>query len=366
MSSIPLLDLKRQYGELREELLAAADEVLSSGAYVLGPHVKKLEGEIAAYCGAKHAVGCASGTDALLLCLMAMDVGPGDEIVLPTYTFFATAGVVARLRATPVFVDIDPVHYNVDPASVEKVLTDRTKAVMPVHLYGQCAPLAPLMDMCESRGISVIEDAAQSLGAKYRGKMSGTIGRFGCFSFYPTKNLGGYGDGGMIVTDSDEDADLLRRLRVHGARPKYHHALVGTNSRLDAIQAAFLSVKLKHLDTWANARREHAAYYVEKFAGTGVTTPSEHPDCHHVYNQFVIRVPNRDALMATLKEKGIGSEIYYPVPMHVQECFGDLGGKEGDHPVSEKAARETLSIPVHPDMTREAMDTVVETILATL
>lgn len=366
MASIPLLDLKTQYMELREEMLAAADEVLSSGAYVLGPKVKQFEQEIAAYCGAKHAIGCASGTDALLLCLMALDVGPGDEVILPTYTFFATAGVVARLRATPVFVDVDPVHYNIDPEALERAFTERTRAVIPVHLYGQCAPLAPIMEMCESRGVPVIEDAAQSLGAKYRDKMSGTIGRFGCFSFYPTKNLGGYGDGGMVVTDSDADADLLQRLRVHGARPKYHHAVVGTNSRLDAIQAAFLSIKLKHLDAWADARRKHAAYYAEKFAGTGVTAPSEHPDCRHVYNQFVIRVPNRDALVKTLKEAGIGSEIYYPVPMHVQECFRHLGGKEGDLPVSEKAARETLSIPVHPGMTTEMMDTVVDTVLRTL
>lgn len=366
MAPIPLLDLKTQYAELREELLAAADETLASGAYVLGPKVKAFEADVSAYCGAKHAIACASGTDALLLCLMALDVGPGDEVILPTYTFFATAGVVSRLRAKPVFVDVDPVHYNLEPSQVESAITDRTKAVFPVHLYGQCAPLAPIMEICESRGVTVIEDAAQSLGAKYRGKMSGTIGRFGCFSFYPTKNLGGYGDGGMIVTDSDADADLLMRLRVHGARPKYHHALVGTNSRLDAIQAAFLAVKLKHLDAWAAARREHAAYYAEKFAGTAVTAPGEHPDCHHVYNQYVIRVSDRDGVMNALKQAGIGSEIYYPIPMHLQECFRDLGGTVGDHPVSEKAAKETLSIPVHPGLTSEAMDTVAATVLSAL
>jgi dTDP-4-amino-4,6-dideoxygalactose transaminase len=366
MASIPLLDLKTQYESLREDLLAAVEDVFTSGAYVLGPKVKAFEEQIASYCGTKHGVGVASGTDALLVSLMAVGVGPGDEVILPTYTFFATAGVVHRLGAKPVFVDIDPVHYNIDPESMAKAITDRTKAVIPVHLYGQCAPMAPIMEMCEARNIAVVEDAAQALGAKYRDRMSGSIGQFGCFSFYPTKNLGGYGDGGMITTNSDETADLLRRLRVHGARPKYIHAIVGTNSRLDPMQAVLLAVKLPHLNGWAEKRRQHADYYRQKFAGTPVVAPTEHPDCYHVYNQFVIRIPNRDKVMATLKEAGIGSEIYYPLSMHRQECFRDLGYREGDLPVSERASKETLSIPVHPGLKESDMDQVVETILGAL
>lgn len=361
---IPLLDLKGQYKALETELHAAMKDVLESGAYVLGPAVRGFEARVAEYVGTKHAVGVASGTDALLLCLMARNVGPGDEVILPTYTFFATAGVVHRLGATPVFVDVDPIHYNIDVEGLEAAITERTKAVIPVHLYGQCAPMAPIMELCASKGIPVIEDAAQAIGASYRGKNAGTIGDFGCFSFYPTKNLGGYGDGGMITTDSDEDADLLNRLRVHGARPKYIHAMVGVNSRLDALQAAVLGVKLPHLDAWAEGRRKNADYYREKFAGTQVQAPTEHEDCHHVYNQFVIAIQNRDDVITALKEKGIGCEIYYPLPMHLQECFADLGYKKGQLPVSEKAAETTLSIPVFPEMTNEMQDEVVATVLS--
>lgn len=363
MSPIPLLDLKKQYADLENEIAIAVRDVLESGAYVLGPKVKAFEDQVAAYCGVKHAIGVASGTDALLLALMAEGVGPGDEVILPTYTFFATAGVVHRLGATPVFVDVDPVHYNVTAADIEAKITGKTKAVIPVHLFGQSAPMGPIMDVCKKRNVVVIEDAAQAIGAKYEGRMAGTIGDYGCYSFYPTKNLGGYGDGGMIVTNSDERADLLRQLRVHGARPKYIHAMVGVNSRLDALQAAILSVKLPHLDAWADKRRKHAATYQKRFAGTKVTAPSEAPHCHHVYNQFVIRVTKRDAVMAGLKEAGIGSEIYYPLSMHEQECFAYLGYRTGDLPVSEKAAKETLSIPVHPDMSEEQLDRVVTEVL---
>ncbi len=363
---IPLLDLKTQFAGLESEMMSAISDVLRSGAYVLGPTVKGFEAEIAAYTGAEHAVACASGTDALLLCLMARGIGPGDEVIVPTYTFFATAGVVHRLGATPVFVDIDPEHYNMDVPGLEAAITPRTKAVIPVHLFGQSAPMAPIMEICRSRGIPVIEDAAQALGATYRGQSAGTIGDFGCFSFYPTKNLGGYGDGGIITTSSDADAENLRRLRVHGARPKYHHQVVGVNSRLDAIQAAILQVKLPHLAGWAEARREHADHYRAKFAGTPVKTPSQAEDCYHVYNQFVIQVGRRDAVMAALKEKSIGCEIYYPVAMHQQECFGHLGYREGQFPVSERAARETLSIPVYPELTTAMMDEVVDTVLGAL
>jgi dTDP-4-amino-4,6-dideoxygalactose transaminase len=347
---------------MREDILQAIDEVLTSGTYILGPKVQALEEQVAAYVGAKHAISVASGTDALLLALMARNVGPGDEVIVPTYTFFATAGVVHRLGATPVFVDIDPVHYNIDLKGLERALTPRTKAVVPVHLFGQSAPMGPIMDLCRSRGITVIEDAAQAIGASYRGTRVGTIAEFGCFSFYPTKNLGGYGDGGMIVTSSDTDAELLKRLRVHGAKPKYIHGLVGINSRLDAIQAVVLSIKLPHLDAWADKRREHADYYRKKFEGTGVQTPQQHPDCHHVYNQFVIQVPNRAAVIAALKAAGIGNEIYYPLPMHLQECFAHLGYKKGQLPVSERAANETLSIPVFPEMTPAMLDEVVATV----
>jgi len=361
--AIPLLDLKGQYRAMREEILHAIDEVLASGAYILGPKVQALETEVAAYVGAKHAIAVASGTDALLLALMARNVGPGDEVICPTYTFFATAGVVHRLGATPVFVDIDPVHYNIDLKGLERAITPRTKAVIPVHLFGQSAPMAPIMDLCASRGITVIEDAAQAIGARYRGRPVGAVGDFGCFSFYPTKNLGGYGDGGMIVTSSDADAELLRRLRVHGAKPKYIHGVVGVNSRLDAVQAVVLSIKLRHLDAWADKRREHAAYYQKKFAGSTVKTPSAHPDCHHVFNQFVIQTPQREAVIAALNAAGIGNEIYYPLPMHLQKCFEHLGYREGQLPVSERAAKETLSIPVFPEMTTAMMDEVVATVL---
>ncbi len=366
MSGVPLLDLKTQYQTLREEILATIDAVLSSGTYVLGPRVKIFEEQIAEYCGVKHAIGVASGTDALLLALMALGVGRDDEVVLPTYTFFATAGVVHRLGARPVFVDIDPRTYNLDPAGLEAALSPRTKAVIPVHLFGQCAVMGPITDFCDGRGIPVIEDAAQALGAAYRSVKAGALGRFGCFSFYPTKNLGGYGDGGMITTDSDDLADLLRRLRVHGARPKYIHALVGVNSRLDAIQAAVLGVKLRHLDEWAAGRRAHAAFYRERFRDTPVETPIEESECHHVYNQFVIRVPNRDAVMERLKAAGIGTEVYYPLPMHLQECFRYLGHGDGDLPHSEKASRESLSIPVYPEMTDGMLETVADTILRSL
>jgi dTDP-4-amino-4,6-dideoxygalactose transaminase len=361
---IPLLDLKGQYKAMETELQAAIAGVLESGAYVLGPAVRDFEAQVAEYVGTKHAIGVASGTDALLLCLMARDVGPGDEVILPTYTFFATAGVVHRLGATPVFVDIDPVHYNIDVEALDAAITERTKAVIPVHLFGQCAPMAPILELCRSKNIAVIEDAAQAIGSAYRGKNAGSIAEFGCFSFYPTKNLGGYGDGGMITTDSDAYADLLGRLRVHGARPKYIHQLVGVNSRLDAIQAAILSVKLPHLDRWAEGRRKHADYYRHLFAGTVVKTPSEAEGCHHVYNQFVIAVSNRPDVMAALGEKGIGCEIYYPLPMHLQECFAYLGYKKGQMPVAEKAAETSLSIPVFPEMTTKMQDEVVATILA--
>jgi dTDP-4-amino-4,6-dideoxygalactose transaminase len=365
-SKIPLLDLGAQYETLRGELLSAVEEVLASGAYILGPRVTALEERVAEYCAVKHAIGVASGSDALLLALMALDVRPGDEVIVPTYTFFATAGVVSRLRATPVFVDIDPGTYNLDPDGVAQAITDRTRAVIPVHLFGQCAAMDAILDLCTDREIAVIEDAAQAIGSRFRGRPAGSMGTMGCFSFYPTKNLGGFGDGGMITTESDETADLLRRLRVHGARPKYVHGVVGVNSRLDALQAALLLVKLPHLDRWAEARREHARFYTERFRGTAVQAPVEDPEGAHVFNQYVIRVPNRDRVAASLKEQGIGTEVYYPLPMHMQECFRYLGYAEGDLPQAERASKETLSIPVHPGLTREQLERVAGAVLAAL
>ncbi|CAN5652173.1 DegT/DnrJ/EryC1/StrS family aminotransferase [soil metagenome] len=364
---VPLLDLRVQYRSIREELDAAVAGVIESQMFILGPEVASLEAEIAAYSGAAHGVGMSSGTDALLAALMACDVGAGDEVIVPTFTFFATAGVVARLGATPVFVDIDPVTFNMDVAATAAAITDLTRAIIPVHLYGRMADVDPIMSAARDRGIAVIEDAAQAIGAfDAAGRKAGSIGQMGCFSFFPSKNLGGFGDGGMTVTQDDGSAHRLKMLRVHGMEPKYHHALVGGNFRLDAIQAAVLRVKLRHLDAWTAGRRRNAARYVELFRDAGledtVALPPDEPG--HIYNQFVVRVPRRDELQKHLRDHRVGTEIYYPVPLHRQQCFAYLDYGAGSLPHAEAAARETLALPVYPELTDEQLLHVVESVAA--
>jgi dTDP-4-amino-4,6-dideoxygalactose transaminase len=370
MMKVPLLDLRAQYETLREETRAAVERVFESQGFVLGGEVSALEEEIAAYTGARHAVGCANGSDALLLALMALDVRAGDEVVTTPYSFFATAGSIARLGARPVFVDIEPRTYNINIEKIEEAITERTRAVMPVHLYGQCAEMDALMEIARRHSVPIIEDAAQAIGAQDATRGAGAMGEIGCFSFYPTKNLGGAGDGGMLSTNDDQIAARLRSLRVHGEASKYHHKEIGFNSRLDALQAAVLRVKLPRLDSWSNARARNAARYRELFADAGlleeIELPFEREGTRHIYNQYVVRVRDgrRDALIEHLKRAGVGTEIYYPVPLHLQECFRYLGYCEGDFPESERAARETLALPVYPELSEEQQHYVVETIRA--
>jgi dTDP-4-amino-4,6-dideoxygalactose transaminase len=361
---IPLLDLKAQYATLRKEIMSAISEVLESQVCIGGPKVAELEQKIAAISDCKFAVGASSGTDAILNSLMSLEIGAGDEVITTPFTFFATVGCIARTGAKPVFVDIDPRTYNIDARLVESAVTEKTKAIMPVHLFGQMADMDPIMDVAKKRGLAVIEDAAQSITSSYKSKKAGSIGTVGCFSFFPSKNLGGVGDGGMIVTNDKQLYERLSTMRNHGSKPKYYHKYIGGNFRLDPVQAAVLLVKLPHLDEWSQARRKNAAYYDKKFAGTAVQTPYISPDCVSIYNQYVIRVARRDELMALLKGKNIGCEVYYPVPMHIQECFKYLGYKQGDLPEAEKAAREVLAIPIYPELTDEMKDYVAETILS--
>ena len=358
---VPLLDLKKQYATLRDPIRAATDELFESQGFILGPKVEAFEKAIAEYVGVRHAIGMSSGTDAQLAAMMALGIGPGDEVVTSPYTFFASAGAVVRLGARPVFCDIDPVTYNVDPQKLSAAITPRTKAIQPVHLYGQCADMDPILEVARSKGIPVIEDACQSLGAGYKGKKAGALGDFGAFSFFPSKNLGGFGDGGMVTTNDDAMAATLRALRMHGETSRYHHRLVGGNFRLDALQAVVLHVKLPHLDSWAEGRRQNAAEierrYLEHggrtFEEGGIRFPREAQGMHRVFNQFVVRVARgrRDALKDRLADLRIGHAIYYPVPLHLQECFAGLGGKVGDFPVAEAAAMETLALPVFPELT---------------
>jgi dTDP-4-amino-4,6-dideoxygalactose transaminase len=359
---VPLLDLNAQFRTIEGEVRAAIDGVLESQHFIMGPEVKALEGEIAAYSDARFGVGVSSGTDALLVALMAAGVGPGDEVVTTTYSFFATAGVVSRLGATPVFVDIDPATFNMDAEAAARAINDRTRAVIPVHLYGRCADMDPVIEAAMDRGVIVLEDAAQAIGARdAAGRRAGSVGDMGAFSFFPSKNLGGFGDGGMVVTSDEALNEKLRILRVHGARPKYYHHVVGGNFRLDALQAAILRVKLRHLDGWTEARRANADLYRELFADAGledvVTVPTDVPG--HIYNQFVIRVPRRDELAEHLSRSGVGTAVYYPVPFHMQGCFKELGYAEGDFPHAEKAAREVLAVPIYPELTREQQAYVV-------
>lgn len=363
---VPLLDLKAQYKTIKGDVLAAISEVLESQQCIGGPKVAELEEKVAALSDCKYAVGASSGTDAILSCLMSLDIGAGDEVITTPFTFFATAGCIARTGATVVFVDIDAKTYNIDPALIERAITPKTKAIIPVHLFGQMADMAPIIEIAEKYDLAVIEDAAQSIGSTYKGKKAGSMGAAGCFSFFPSKNLGGVGDGGMIVTNDEALYKRLLIMRNHGSEPKYYHKCVGGNFRLDAIQAAALLVKLPHLKDWSKARRTHAAYYDAKFKDTVVQTPYIRADCVTIYNQYVTRVPNRDGLIGHLRDKGIGCEIYYPVPMHLQECFESLGYKEGDFPEAEKAAKEVLALPVYPELTDAMQDYVAETILAFL
>ena len=350
---VPLLDLRAQYRKLDDEILTAVSEVLKSQQCIGGPKVLELEAKIAAASNCKYAVGASSGTDAILNTLMSLDLGPGDEVITTPFTFFATVGCIVRSGARPVFVDIDPDTFNINPALIENAITNKTRAIMPVHLFGQMADMDPIMTMAEKHGLVVIEDAAQSISSTYKGKKAGRMGIAGCFSFFASKNLGGIGDGGMIVTNDEPLYSRLLVMRNHGSSPKYYHQYVGGNFRLDPIQAAALLVKLPHLDNWSQARRDNAAYYNERFEGTLVQTPYISPDCSSIYNQYVIRVPNRDELRRYLTEQHIGSEIYYPVPMHLQACFADLGYTEGDYPEAEKAAAQVLALPIYPELTDE-------------
>jgi dTDP-4-amino-4,6-dideoxygalactose transaminase len=367
MIRVPLLDLKAQYAPLREEIRAAMDRVCDAQAFILGPEVEALEKEVAKFCGAAFAIGVSSGTDALLAALMAAGVGPGDEVVTSAYSFFATAGTVARLGAKPVFADIDPATFNVDAALLAGKITPRTKAILPVHLYGRSVELDPILDLAKRRGIPVIEDAAQAIGATDgKGRQAGTVGAMGCFSFFPTKNLGGFGDGGLVTTNDAALAETLRVLRVHGGKNRYYHSVVGGNFRLDALQAAVLRVKLKRLTSWSDGRRKNADSYRRLFREAGlesrVTLPGDVPG--HIYNQFIIRAQDRDGLHKFLEEQGVGTAIYYPLPLHLQECFAALGYKRGDLPASEAAANETLALPIYPELTEEMLRVVVDRIAA--
>ena len=368
LSSVPMLDLKAQYSAIKEEILEAVHEVLENQQFILGPAVAELERNIAAYCGCRHAIGVSSGTDALLISLMAEGIGPGDEVITTPYTFFATAGSVARLGATPVFVDICPDTYNINPSAIEAQITSRTRAIMPVHLFGQCADMDPILDVAGRHNLAVIEDAAKAIGAEYCGRRAGSMGHYGCFSFFPSKNLGGAGDGGMVVTNDPVRADTLRLLRVHGAKPKYHHQMLGGNFRLDTMQAAIVNVKLRYLDQWTAARQAHAKRYRELFEQNGavatgaVRLPYEMRESRHIYNQFVIRVEPRDDLQTHLRQCGVGSEVYYPVPAHLQRCFEAFGYREHDFPNSERAAAETVALPVYPELADASLTRIVDAV----
>lgn len=376
---VPLLDLKAQYIKIKDEVEAAINKVLESQSFIMGAQVLSLEKKIASYVSCRHAVAVASGSDALLISLMASNVKPGDAVITTPYTFFATVGAISRLGAIPVFVDIDERTYNLDPNKIEGVFNkkgvyasrinfhlSRIKAVLPVHLYGQSVNMDPVMEIAKKYNLIIIEDAAQAIGTEYKGRRVGSIGNFGCFSFYPSKNLGAFGDGGIIATNDDEYAERMRVLRFHGSEPKYYHKYIGMNSRLDTIQAAILEVKLNYLDRWSEARKENAEWYNKKFYDFGLTdrfvvTPYSE-GWRHIYNQYVIRCKNRNGLMKYLRDNGIGCEVYYPVPLHLQECFRSFNYGPGDFPVSETAANETVAIPVYPELTLEQKEFVVEVI----
>jgi dTDP-4-amino-4,6-dideoxygalactose transaminase len=361
--TVPLLDLQAQYRPLREELLAAVTRVCDTQRFILGPEVDALEHDLEQALGVSHAITVSSGTDAILAALMALGIGPGDEVITPTYSFFATAGCVARVGATPRLVDIDPATFNVDPEAIRAAITAKTKAILPVHLYGQMADMSAVMQVAGEHGIPVIEDACQAIGATQNGRQAGTLGIAGCFSFFPSKNLGAFGDAGLVITNDASLAHELKLLRNHGAEPKYVHKRIGGNFRLDALQAAVLRVKLPHLDRWTEARRSNAIRYDRLFAAEGLTRsvglPREVPGCRHIFNQYVVRVRERDRVRASLAQQGIGTEIYYPVPFHLQECFAGLGHARGDFPHAEEAADTTLALPIYGELTLEQQQAVV-------
>jgi len=365
---IPLLDLTRQYRSLKKELDTAVLKVLEHEKFILGPEVKLLEQKIAELCNVNYACGVASGTDALLLALRAAGVQAGDEVITSDFSFFATAGVIARLGAIPVFIDIEKDSYNIDPRLIEQAVTSKTKAIVPVHLFGRIADMDPILELDKKHNLKVIEDAAQAIGAEYKNRKAGSIGDFGCFSFYPSKNLGAGGDGGMIVTNEEANHEMINILRVHGAKPKYHHRIVGYNSRLATIQAAILLVKLPYLNQWSEKRREHAQKYNEAFKNlSGVVTPTvKDYTSFHIFNQYTIAVPNRAELMAKLKEADIGFDIYYPIPFHKQECFAYLNYTDEQFPIANKAAQEVLSLPIYPELTEEEQNQIIETIIKTV
>ena len=360
---VKLLDLEAQYQPLRAEILAAITRVCDSQRFILGPEVEALERELAAHFGVSHAITVSSGTDALLAALMALGIGPGDDVITTTFSFFATAGAISRAGARPVFVDIDPITHNLDPAGVRAAITSRTRAIMPVHLYGLCADMDPIMDVAHGANVAVIEDAAQAIGATYKSKPAGTIGTIGCFSFFPSKNLGAFGEGGLMTTNDQALATEIRLLRNHGAEPKYFHKRIGGNFRLDALQAAVLRVKLPHLDRWTSMRQRNAERYQQLFESTGltdvITLPTVPPDRSHIFNQYVIRVAERGHVRRLLDDRGIGTEIYYPVPFHLQECFASLGHRRGDFPHAEAAADSVLALPIYPELTAEQQSIVV-------
>jgi dTDP-4-amino-4,6-dideoxygalactose transaminase len=364
---VPILDLQAQYSEIAEEIRDALEPLFASQNFILGQEVDAFESELASYCQSKYALGVSSGTDALILAMMAVGIEPGDEVITTPYTFFATAGSIARLGAVPVFVDIDPVTFNIDPELIESRITNRTRAILPVHLYGQCTDMDPILRLAEHYGLAVIEDAAQSIGAEYHGRRAGSLGTVGCLSFFPSKNLGAFGDAGAVTTNDADLYEKMRSLRVHGQTSTYHHKYVGANFRIDAIQAAVLRVKLRHLDRWTLCRQKNAAFYVQAFqdrglAGVVLLCPKVVAD-RHVFNQFVVRALDRDALMAHMESRGASARIYYPLPLHLQECFSSLGCVKGDFPESELASDCSLALPVYPELTIHQQQKVVETML---
>lgn len=361
--TIPLLDLKSQYATIKDEIRTVIDSICESQWFILGPEVEALEKEIASYCQCKYAIGVTSGTDALLCSLMALDLKQGDEVITSPYTFFATAGSIARLGAKPVFVDIDPVTFNIDANKIADALTPKTKAIIPVHLFGQCADMDPIMEIAKKNDLTVIEDAAQAIGAKYKSHPAGSLGHVGCFSFFPSKNLGGFGDGGIITTNDEKLAEKIRVLRMHGETERYHHRYIGGNFRLDALQAAVLRIKLKYLNSWHEARQKHAALYNELLSDSKAATPQIAPYNESVYNQYCIQIPNRDKVQKNLQENGIGCAIYYPVPLHLQECFEYLNCKKGDFPNAENLADKALALPVYPELTDEQIALTAKTLL---
>jgi dTDP-4-amino-4,6-dideoxygalactose transaminase len=363
--TIPMVDLKKQYELLKEDIEQGLRDVLESTRFVLGPHAEALERDIAAYCGVRHAVAVASGTDALHLALRAADIKPGDEVITSTFTFIATAEAIAYVGARPVFVDIDPATFNIDVSQVEAAVSERTRAVIPVHLYGQPADMAPLVSLCRQRGLRLVEDCAQSFGARYQGRMTGSFGDMGCFSFFPSKNLGCYGDGGMVITDDDQLAEGLRMLRNHGSRERYYHEVIGYNSRLDELQAVVLRAKLKHIDCFNRQRQENAARYTRQLQDSAAVAPVVADGCDHVYHQYTIRVPERDRVQGALSAAGIASAIYYPVPLHRQQAFAGQGDA-ACLPVAEQAAGQVLSLPMYPELSEQQIDRVCRTLLEAL